>query len=131
MSGKFTVLFIAFILLLMNSGAVLSQTDTMSADRKVKAQVSKLGAGAKVTVLLKDGTKVRGSISQIMDDSFDLTLDKQTQSSILSYRDVESVKRRGWSNTAKLALGFGIGVAVVVAVVAGMVANADIGDAFP
>ena len=131
MFNKTIVLFLAAFLLFANTHVLLGQSDAVAGDRRIKAQVNKLGAGAKVTVILKDGTRVKGSISQILDDSFDVTLEKQTQSSIISYRDVENVKRRGWSNTAKISLGVGIGIIAVVAVVAALVASADLGDAFP
>ena len=102
------------MLLLANVNVISGQQNAVELDRRIKAQVNDWGAGAKVTVFLKDGTKVRGSIGQILDDSFDVTLNKQTQSSIISYRDVQKVKRRGWSTTAKLAVGGLIGGAVLV-----------------
>jgi hypothetical protein len=78
-------------------------------------------------VFLKDGTKIRGNISQILDDSFDVTINKETQASIISYRDVEKVKRRGWTSTAKMGVGVAIGAGVIIAVIAVMVSSADVG----
>src|SRR5687768_7031524 len=123
MYNKASVLFLAAVLLFANNHILLGQTDVAAGDQRIKARVNKLGAGAKVTVTLKDGTKVRGSISQILEDSFDVTLEKQTQSSVISYRDVENVNRRGWSNTAKIGLGVGVGIGVVVAVLAAILAK--------
>ncbi len=122
--------FLVTILLLANTSMIFGQTAVVL-DRQIKAQVNDLGAGAKVTVFLKDGTKIRGSISQILDDSFDVTIKDQTQSSIISYRDVEKVKRRGWTSSAKMGLGIALGAAAVIAVIAIMVSSADIGNAFP
>lgn len=128
MLSKFSTLLLATVLLLINTQAGSAQPNVQAGDNSVRNRVLKLGPGAKVTVFLKDGTKVRGSISQILDDSFDVTLMKQTQSSIISYRDVETVKRRGWTNSAKIALGVAIGAGIIVGVVAAMVASADFGD---
>ena len=128
MLSKFSTLLLATVLLLINTQAGSTQPNVRAGDNSVRNRVLKLGPGAKVTVFLKDGTKVRGSISQILDDSFDVTLMKQTQSSIISYRDVETVKRRGWTNSAKIALGVAIGAGIIVGVVAAMVASADFGD---
>ncbi|HEX6126628.1 MAG TPA: hypothetical protein VFZ23_14740 [Pyrinomonadaceae bacterium] len=109
-----TVFLVAVMLLLVNVDLIMGQQSPVERDRRVKAQVNKAGAGGKVTVYLKDGTKIRGSIGQILDDSFDVTLNNQTQSSIISYRDVEKVKRRGWSTTAKVVVGGLIGATVLV-----------------
>ena len=114
MINKTSILFLAAIMLFANTHVLLGQSDAVAGDRRIKAQVNKLGPGAKVTVILKDGKKLRGSISQILDDSFDVTLEKQTQSNIISYRDVENVKRRGWSNTGKVALGVGAGIGLIL-----------------
>ena len=111
-----SVLFFAAVVII-NVDSAFSQTDA-AGDKRVRSQVEKLGTGAKVSIKMKDGTKLRGSISQILDDSFDVTLGKAAQSSIISYRDVESVKRRGWTNSAKILTGVLIGGGAIVVVVA-------------
>ena len=123
MIRKSSIFFLAATLFLVNVQFTFSQTDAVGGDKRVRSQVEKLGTGAKVTVKMKDGSKLRGSISQILDDSFDVTLAKAPQSSIISYRDVESVKRRGWTNSAKVALGVGIGVGAVVVVIGILVSS--------
>src|SRR5215208_5410609 len=112
MFSKISTVFLAAVLLFASVSFAIGQESALTSDRKVKAKVNDLGPGAKVTVFLKDGSKVRGSISQILDDSFDVTVKKETQSSIISYRDVEKVKRRGWSTSAKIGLGVAIGAVV-------------------
>lgn len=109
-----TIFLIAVMILLANVDRVVGQQSAVEQDRRVKAQVNKAGAGAKVTVYLKDGKKIKGSIGQILDDSFDVTLSKDTQSSIISYRDVQKIKRRGWSTTAKVLVGGVAGAAALV-----------------
>ena len=111
-----TIFLMSATLLVANVDVILGQQNSVELDRRVKAQVNQAGAGAKVTVHLKDGTKIKGSIGQILDDSFDVTLNDETQSSIISYRDVQKIKRRGWSTTAKVVVGGLIGAAVLVLV---------------
>ena len=124
-------IFFLAVLFLVNGEPAFSQTDAVAGDRKVKSQVEKLGTGAKVTVKMKDGTKLRGSISQILDDSFDVTLGKAAQSSIISYRDVESVKRRGWSNSAKIVTGVLVGGAAAVTLIVILVKSGNGGPFNP
>jgi hypothetical protein len=92
---------------------------------KVKIEVRKRGTGpeSKVVVQMKNGTKLKGYISQALDDSFDLTDAKTKQPTTIPYRDVAKVKRQGWSSGAKIGLGIAIGAAVVTAVVLGAVAK--------
>jgi hypothetical protein len=126
MFKKTSAMFIAALLILTNLTTIVAQqSDAVALDRRVKAQVNDLGAGAKVTVFLKDGTKVRGSISQILDDSFDVTINKETQSSIISYRDVEKVKRRGWTTGAKVGIGVAVGAGVIVTMLAVLLSSSD------
>jgi sRNA-binding regulator protein Hfq len=114
------------MLLLANVNVIVGQQSAVENDRRVKAQVNKAGAGGKVTVYLKDGTKIRGSIGQILDDSFDVTLNNQTQSSIISYRDVQKVKRRGWSTTAKVVVGGLAGAAALVGILIATLSADDV-----
>lgn len=117
------------LILLMFAGANIksmsAQVPNDKTSETVKAEVRKQGIGeeAKVVVKLKNGTKQMGYISQVLDDSFDLTDPKTKQIDTVPYRDVAKVKRDGWPSGAKVALGIGIGVAVVVAVVAGAIAK--------
>ena len=117
MISKPTILFLVAILFFANTRIVSGQSDALAGDQRIKTRVSKIGTGKRVTVSLKDGTEVRGTISQIHEDSFDVTLEKQAQSSVITYRDVDNVRKRGWSNTAKVTLGVGAGVAVIFVVV--------------
>ena len=80
---------------------------------KVKASVAKRGTGpkAKVTVKLKDKTKLKGYITQAAGDSFTITDSETGQSRTLAYADVDEVKKPGGlSLLAKIGIGVGIGV---------------------
>lgn len=88
-----------------------SQTDP--AAEKVKAAVAKRGTGpkAKVTVKLKDKTRLKGFISNAGGDSFTLSDLKSGQVRTLAYSDVAEVKKQGGlSLAAKIGIGVGAGV---------------------
>ena len=125
MFAKISGIFLAVLLVLAGAGDINAQQSAVELDRRIKARVNDLGAGAKVTVFLKDGTKMQGNISQILDDSFDVTVKKETQSRIISYRDVQRIKKRGWTSGAKVGLGVAIGAGVIVTVLAVILASSD------
>jgi hypothetical protein len=96
---------------------------------KVKAAVAKrVGKKARVTVKLQDGSKLKGQISQAVEDSFTLTDSKTGQTRTLNYRDVNEVKGQGLSTLAKVGIVVGIAVVVLVIVVAVSISNFDLGN---
>ena len=86
----------------------------------VKAKVRKIGVGERsvVRVKLKDGTQFAGYLSQIGNDSFSITDKATNKATSVSYGDVQSVKGKGLSTTAKVLIGVGIGIVIVVVAVA-------------
>jgi hypothetical protein len=109
---------IGLVVLLFHAGNSLLIHDARAnqndaASNKVKAAVAKRGTGpkAKVTVKLKDRTKLKGYISNANGDSFSLSDSKTGQTRTLAYSDVTEVKKLGgMSLAAKLGIGVGIGV---------------------
>ena len=83
---------------------------------KVKAQVQERGMGekAKVKVTLRDKTELKGYISQIDADSFQVTDNKTGKVSTVSYDAVDQVRGRGLSRGAKIAIWVGVGAAVAI-----------------
>ncbi len=104
----------------VNLQNVSAQTNTDNALEKIKTDVLKRGTGekSKVIVKLKNGTKIKGYISQTGEDSFDLTDSKTKQTTAIAYRDIAQVKKQGLSTDAIILIGVGIGVAVSAVVVA-------------
>ena len=97
--------------LLLNDVAWAVQRD--AAAEKVKAAVAKRGTGpkAKVTVKLKDKTKLKGYISNAGGDSFTLSETKTGQARTFAYTDVAEVKKQGgMSLAAKIGIGVGAGI---------------------
>src|ERR1041384_621026 len=90
-------------------------------DEKVKAFVTKRGTGpkAKVTVKLKDNTKLKGYISAASNDSFTLADSNTGQTRTVNYQDVAEVKKPGGlSLAAKIGIGLGAAVGVLALVYA-------------
>jgi hypothetical protein len=88
----------------------------------VKAEVRKIGIGERsaVRVKLKDGTELRGYLSQIENDSFTITDKGTKKASSVSYGDVQSLKLKGkrLSIGTKILIGVGIGVAITAGIIA-------------
>ena len=82
---------------------------------KVKAGIVKLGTGkdAKVQVKLKDGTKLKGYVSQINENSFVVVDEKTSAATEIPYPNARQVKGNNLSTGAKIAIGLGILAAVL------------------
>jgi hypothetical protein len=85
---------------------------------KVKQAVRKLGTGekARIKLKLKDETKVRGYVSEIGEESFQVTDAKSGAATSVAYAQVKQVEGRNLSTGAKVAIGLGI-VAGILAIV--------------
>jgi len=83
---------------------------------KAKREVEKRGAGerSRVRVILRNQSEVKGYISQIGPDSFQVTDKKSGEVTMIAYQDVTRVRGGGLSSGAKIAIVTGIGVAVIV-----------------
>jgi predicted methyltransferase len=85
---------------------------------KVKAEVEKRGQQARVRVTLRDNTEVKGYISQMDPDSFQVTDKKSGRITTIAYQEVDRVRNQGMSTGAKIAVAAGIGAAVIIVLVA-------------
>jgi hypothetical protein len=95
---------------------------------QVKVKVARLGVGerARVTVKLKDGTKLKGYISQGKEDEFIVRDRKTDEPRVVPYRDVARVEsNRGHSTARNIAIGTTIGVGTVLTVLAVVISSLD------
>ena len=95
---------------------------------QIKIKVAKLGVGekAKATVILKDGTKVKGYIAQAGDDEFVLRDRKTDAPTTVRYTDVAKVEsNRGHSTARNLAIGIGIGAGALLLTILAVIAHLD------
>jgi hypothetical protein len=92
---------------------------------KVKLAVQERGAGkhSQIKVTLRDKTEVKGYISQIGPDSFQLTNNKTRKATWIEYRDVEKVRKPGLSTGAKIAIAAGVAGVVVLVSIASTIAS--------
>ena len=91
----------------------LSKGDEAS---KVQSQVRERGTGERATLkmTLRDRTEVKGYISQINADSFQVTDKKTGKVSTVTYEAVDRVRGGGLSRGAKIATWVGVGAAVAI-----------------
>lgn len=84
----------------------------------IKANITKLGTGknAKVKVKLKDGTKLKGFVSQINADGFVVMNEKNNTTTEVAYKNAKQVKGNNLSTGVKIAIGVVI-VFVVFAII--------------
>lgn len=83
---------------------------------KLKEGVARLGTGteARVEVKLKDKTKLKGYVSAIGDEGFSVVDFKTGAATHVAYPQVQKVKGHNLSTGAKVAIGLGALVAVLV-----------------
>ena len=83
---------------------------------KVKASVMKLGTGeeARVKIQLRDKTKLEGYISDAHGEGFTVTNTKSGMATQVTYPQVKSVKGNNLSTGAKVAIGVGIAIVVLL-----------------
>jgi hypothetical protein len=108
-------------LLLVSFGAQPAQASArvspQSSNERIKAQVAKIGIGAKAkaTITMNNGTKVKGYISRADEDEFVLRDKKTDAPTTIRYADVSRVQaNKGHSMARNVAIGVGIGVGAVV-----------------
>jgi hypothetical protein len=83
---------------------------------KVKAGVAKLGVGpdARVKVKLKDKTKIDGYVSEVGDDSFNVTDLKTGSTTTVAYPNVAQVQGNNLSTRTKIIIAAAIVTGVII-----------------
>ena len=103
--------------------AATRPAETRQADpqtEQVKIKIAKLGVGAKAkaTIRLKDGSKRKGYIAQAGEDDFVIRDRKTDAPTTIRYSDVAKVEEnRGHSTARNIAIGVGIGVGALLAAI--------------
>jgi hypothetical protein len=130
MFRKISSLLIIVLLMQSLSGAtaLVAQTRNDEQVEKVRLKVAKQGYGdkARVTVRMKDGTKVKGFISQAGADDFTVRDRKTGEPTLIRYLDVAKLEsNRGHSTLRNVLIGVGAGVGAFLALIAIIFAYAD------
>lgn len=110
--------YFAVVIVIFGLGTGLARAQVVSereADA-IKQDVSRLysSTAKKVSVKLRNGTRLKGYIAAVESDAF--TLRAEGNRTEIRYADVTSVSRTGLSSNQKTALLIGAGAAVVVVV---------------
>ena len=95
---------------------------------KVKVKIAKLGVGAKAkaTIRLKDGSKTKGYIAQAGENDFVIRDRKTDAPTTIRYADVAKVEEnQGHSTARNIAIGVGIGVGALLLAIAISIAHLD------
>jgi preprotein translocase subunit SecF len=94
----------------------------------IKSKVARIGVGAKAkaTIRMKNGTKVKGYIAQVQEDDFVIRDRKTDAPTTIRYSDVLKVEEnRGHSTARNVAIGVAAGVGAVLAVIFITIAHLD------
>jgi hypothetical protein len=125
---------LVLVLLLTNVFLVVpaqARTRTVKQEQtveEIKIKVAKLGVGAKAraTVRMKDGTKIKGYITEARDNNFVMRDRKTNEPHVINYADVAKVEKNSGHSTARnLALGIGIGAGAVLGILAVIISSLD------
>ena len=134
MKRTLTTLFLAFTITLAPFGPVVRGQSAHASDpAKLKAEVERRlnKKEERVKVKLRNGSQVKGRITQTNDNGFTLTDEKTGSHSDLAYADVLDVEGRGMSKKKKILIATGIGVGIIITVVAiALTQDFDIGPLF-
>jgi small nuclear ribonucleoprotein (snRNP)-like protein len=115
-----TTLFLAYALVLSSIGPAARAQSTLNAETKAKTEVvDRLNKKeTRVKVKLRNGSEVKGRITQTGENSFTLTDEKTGNRSDIVYADVLNVEGRGMSKKKKAFIAVGIAAATFAALVA-------------
>lgn len=130
MKTTLALLLAGFILLCGLPSQVVAQQSSKSevSAEAIKTKVARLGVGAKAkaTVKLKDGTKIKGYIAQAGQDDFVVRDRKNDSPTTVHYTDVLKVEEnRGHSTARNIAIGVAIGVGAFLTIIAIAIAHLD------
>ena len=124
-----SILFIVLVVNLLGVFPVIASTKEEKEAQfaeKVKANIAKLGTGkdARIEVKLKDGTKLKGYISQINDDNFVVKNANTGAETIVPYPQTKQVKGNNLNTGVKIVIVVA-GVLVCIFVVSLLLKNVD------
>jgi sRNA-binding regulator protein Hfq len=120
MKRTLTIIFIAYAIVLSTVGPAARAQSTLNTETKAKTEVvDRLNKKeTRVKVRLRNGSEMKGRITQSAENSFTLTDEKTGNRSDIAYADVVNVEGRGMSKKKKTFIAIGAGAAVFAAMFA-------------
>lgn len=115
-----TILFLVTAIVLSASGPAARAQQQLDQTAKVKAEViNRLNKKeGHVKIKLRNGSEVKGHITQTSENGFTLANDKTKAGTDIAYADVQNVEGRGMSKKKKILIATGIAAGVFIAVAA-------------
>jgi small nuclear ribonucleoprotein (snRNP)-like protein len=112
--------FLALAIVLSTFGPAARAQSTLNSETKAKTEVvDRLNKKeTRVKVKLRNGSEMKGRITQSSDNSFTLTDEKTGNKSDIAYADVVNVEGRGMSKKKKTFIAVGAGAAIFAAMFA-------------
>lgn len=111
------ILCILLFNLFMAPDALASETLRESKQtKKIRTKIIKLGTGpdAKIELKLKDGSKIKGYVSETREDKFLVTNPVTGEITPVTYPQVKQAKGNNLSTGAFIAIGLGVLVLVII-----------------
>ena len=120
MKRTLTILFLALAIVLTSFGPVARAQSGLNTETRAKAEVvERLNKKeTRVKVKLRNGSEMKGRITQSGDNSFTLTDEKTGSHSDIAYADVVNLEGRGMSKKKKTFIAIGAGAAIFAAMFA-------------
>ncbi|MGH9949703.1 MAG: hypothetical protein ACRD6X_21250 [Pyrinomonadaceae bacterium] len=89
---------------------------------KVKLNIRKLGTGKDTNVKLKlrDGTKIKGYVTEVSDEEFVVVESNTGQTVTVSYTSVKQVRGNNLSTGVTILIGIGVLILVIILVSQGL-----------
>jgi sRNA-binding regulator protein Hfq len=120
MKRTLTTLFLAHAIVLSTLGPAARAQSSLNAETKARAEVvNRLNKKeTRVKVKLRNGSELKGRITQSSDNSFTLTDEKTGSRSDIAYTDVVNVEGRGMSKKKKMFIAIGAAAVAFAALTA-------------
>lgn len=122
MFNKTFCLIVICSIMIVTSGRVALAANATAKEaahtEKVKAAIAKLGTGpsAQVEIKLRDKSKLKGYIKEANEEHFVLVSAATGDSTEVAYPQVKQVKGNNLSTGAKVAIGVGIAIVVLIVI---------------
>lgn len=115
---KYITTGLVLLFLCTQNATVFAQTQSEINDKtleKLKAKIEKIGVGkdSRIKVTLKDGTKLNGFISARDENSFDITIKKNSEVRNVKYTEIKKAEGKNIPLGVKIALGVGAVVGIL------------------
>lgn len=102
--------------------------ESQSVEQQVRGKIARAGIGekARVTVWLKDGTKIKGYVSQVEESNFVVRDRKTDAATTVLFNDVAKVdNNRGHSTARNVAIGVAVGAGTFLVILLAAFASLD------